>query len=147
MMRGFRPEPRLFEGFLARNVKTVKKDLKSGLARARMELDAEFGPGVCSTPTEGNAMESQKKRVRAREFVKDLRGGMDDDALMTKYALSRDQFHKLLRMAVDAGLLNSDDLYSRISLSKTAVTKAFVEMQEAVRDLSTVTAVVDRGTE
>ncbi len=78
-------------------------------------------------------MESQKRKVKAREFVADLRSGMDDDALAGKYTLTRDQFHKLLRMAVDAGLITSDELYSRISHSKTAVTRAFLEIQEAVR--------------
>jgi hypothetical protein len=78
--------------------------------------------------------------------VADLRGGMDDEALMTKYTLTRDQFHKLLRMAVDSGLIETEELYSRISHSRTAVTRAFVEMQEAVRELSTVTAVIDKET-
>jgi hypothetical protein len=95
----------------------------------------------------GSAVETQKKKIKARDFVKDLRGGMDDEALMTKYALNRDQFHKLLRMAVDSGLLTADELYSRISHSRTAVTRAFVEMQEAVRELSTVTAVIDKSTD
>jgi hypothetical protein len=80
-------------------------------------------------------MESPKKKIKAREFVADLRSGMDDDALTVKYSVTRDQFHKLLQMAVDSGLITSDELYSRISHSKTAVTRAFVEMQEAVREL------------
>jgi hypothetical protein len=91
-------------------------------------------------------MESQKRKVKAREFVGDLRGGMDDEALMTKYSLTREQFHKLLRMAVDSGLIETEELYSRISHSRTAVTRAFVEMQEAVRELSAVTAVIDKET-
>ena len=92
-------------------------------------------------------MEPQKKKVKAREFVEDLRGGMDDEALMTKYTLTRDQFHKLLRMGVDSGLIKEGELYSRISHSRTAVTRAFVEMEEAVKELSNVTAVIDKGTE
>lgn len=89
-------------------------------------------------------MGPQKKKVKAREFIADLRSGMDDEALMGKYALTRDQFHKVLRMAVDSELIRLDELYSRMSHSKTAVTRAFVEMQEAVKELSTVTAVIDR---
>jgi hypothetical protein len=80
-------------------------------------------------------METQKRKIKAREFVADLRGGMDDEALTAKYSLTRDQFHKLLRAAVDSGLLTTEELYSRISHSKTAVTRAFVEMQQAVREL------------
>ena len=83
-------------------------------------------------------MESQKRKVKAREFVADLRSGMDDDALTAKYSLTRDQFHKLLRMAVDSGLIEREELYSRISHSKTSVTRAFVEMQEAVRELTNI---------
>ena len=91
-------------------------------------------------------MEQQKKKVKAREFLTDLRSGMDDEALMAKYALTSDQFHKLLRMAVDSKLIRIEELYSRMSHSKTAITRAFVEMQEAVKELSTVTAVFDRET-
>jgi hypothetical protein len=80
-------------------------------------------------------MESPKKKVKAREFVADLRCGMDDDALTAKYSLTRDQFHKLLRMAVDSGLIENQELYDRMSHSKTAITRAFVEMQQAVREL------------
>ncbi len=80
-------------------------------------------------------METQKRKIKAREFVADLRCGLDDEALTAKYSLTRDQFHKLLRAAVDSGLLTTEELYSRISHSKTAVTRAFVEMQQAVREL------------
>lgn len=83
-------------------------------------------------------MVHQKKKIKAREFVADLRSGIEDDSVMTKYSLTRDQFHRLLRMAVDSGLIDSQELYDRISHSKTAITRAFVEMQEAVRELSNV---------
>jgi flagellar hook-basal body complex protein FliE len=106
-----------------------------------------FGPSVGVTLEEGCAVEPQKKKIKAREFVKDLRSGMDDIALAEKYSINRDQFHKLLRMAVDSGLISSDELHSRISHSRTAITRAFVEMQKAVRELSTVTAVIDKVTE
>ncbi len=90
-------------------------------------------------------MESQKRKIKAVEFVADIRSGMDDDVLAEKYSLTRDQFHKLLRKAVDSGLISSDELYSRISHSRTAVTRAFVEMQDAVSALSIVTASADKG--
>ena len=92
-------------------------------------------------------MESLKRKIKAREFVADLRSEMDDSALVEKYSLTRDQFHKLLRMALDSGLISADELQSRISHSKTAVTRAFVEMHEAIQELSTVTAIVDNGTD
>lgn len=87
-----------------------------------------------------------KKKVKAREFVQDLRRGMDDVDLMTKHDLTREQLQMVLKMAVDSGLLKTEELYSRLSHSRTAVTRAFVEMQEAVRELSTVTAVIDKET-
>ncbi len=82
--------------------------------------------------------EDKGQRVRA-----DLRNGMDDEALSEKYFLTRDQFHMLLRKAVDSGLIHAEELHARLSHSRTAITRAFVEMQEAVSDLSSVTAVVD----
>ena len=92
-------------------------------------------------------MKSQKRKIKAREFVSDLRSGIDDDTLTEKYSLTRDQFHKLLRMALDSKLINADELYSRISHSATAITRAFVETQEAVKELSNVTDIVDKRTE
>jgi len=85
-------------------------------------------------------LEAQKKKVKAGEFVRDLRSGMDDEALMDKYALNRGQFHQLLRMAADSELIKTDELYSRISHSATAINRTFEEMQEAVNQLSEVTA-------
>jgi uncharacterized protein (DUF433 family) len=98
-------------------------------------VESESGPAASLTRTGGSAMESQKRKIKARDFVADLRSGLDDEALTAKYSLTRDQFHKLLRAAVDSGLLTTEELYSRISHSKTAVTRAFVEMQQAVREL------------
>jgi hypothetical protein len=95
---------------------------------------------------EDRVMGDGKKKVKAREFVEDLRKGMDDDALMTKHDLTRDQFHKVLEMAVDSGLLKTEELYARLSHSRTAVTRAFIEMQDAVKELSTITAVIDKET-
>jgi hypothetical protein len=99
---------------------------------------------ACRTLEGGGFMESRKKKVKAKEFVADLRSGMDDEALATKYSLTRDQFHKLLRMAVDSELITADELYSRISHSRTAVTRAFVEMQDAVRGLARISDGTDK---
>ncbi|MGO9569939.1 MAG: hypothetical protein ACLP5H_20600 [Desulfomonilaceae bacterium] len=78
---------------------------------------------------------TERRKIKAKEFVEDLRSGMTDESLMGKYAVSSEQFQELLRMAVDSGLISEEELHERLSVSNTAVTKAFLELQEAAQRL------------
>ncbi|MEW6111423.1 MAG: hypothetical protein AB1664_04775 [Thermodesulfobacteriota bacterium] len=73
------------------------------------------------------AIVKPKNKIRAWPFIKDLRAGMADNALMDKYKLSAGQMERVLEKLVDAGLLHELELYERTTLSDTLVTKAFVE--------------------
>ncbi len=78
---------------------------------------------------------TERRKIKAKEFVADLRGGMTDESLMEKYVVSSDQFQELLRMAVDSSLISEEELHERLSVSNTAITKAFLELQEAAQRL------------
>ena len=78
---------------------------------------------------------TERRKIKAKEFVADLRSGMTDESLMEKYVVSSDQFQELLRMAVDSSLISEEELHERLSVSNTAITKAFLELQEAAQRL------------
>jgi hypothetical protein len=78
---------------------------------------------------------SETRKIKAKEFVADLRSGMTDESLMEKYDVSSDQFQELLRMAVNSSLIGEEELRERFSAYNSAITKAFLELQEAAQRL------------
>ena len=80
-------------------------------------------------------MTTSKRKIKAKPFVRDLRNGMGDRALMEKYALSEGQLHKLLHKLVDAGAIDEMELFMRTSLSDSAISRAFVDTQCAMEEI------------
>jgi hypothetical protein len=79
--------------------------------------------------------EAMKRTIRAREVARDDHAGMGDTNLMEKYGLSAKQLEDLLRKLLDADLISHMQLFERTSLSDSQVTKAFVEVGKAVKEL------------
>lgn len=76
-----------------------------------------------------------KRKIKAKKFVRDMRNGLGDDALMKAYSLTSVQLEKVFSQLVDAGMLDEMELYMRTSISDSVVTKAFVESQLAIKEL------------
>jgi len=76
------------------------------------------------------------QRIRVREIVKDLRSGLGDSELMTKYALSEIQLESVFQKLIDADFITSVELWERSRLSDTQITKAFVEAQTAIDQIN-----------
>jgi hypothetical protein len=55
----------------------------------------------------------QKKKLSAKEIVADIWNGLDDDALMTKFGLSRKQLEAVFKKLVAAGHISQADLDAR----------------------------------
>lgn len=77
----------------------------------------------------------QKRTLKARELVKDMRSGLDDWALMRKYQLSERELQQVFQKLIDADFITSLELWERSRLSDTQITKAFVEAQKAIDEL------------
>lgn len=75
------------------------------------------------------------RRIKAREFVKDIRSGMDDPTLMKKYQLTPQKLEEVLEKLIEADFITVLELHERARLSDTQVTKAFVEAQRAIDEL------------
>jgi hypothetical protein len=75
------------------------------------------------------------RKVKATDVARDVHGGMGDTLLMEKYHLNAKQLESVLRKLVDADLITHMQLYERTSLSDSQVTRAFVDIQAAIKEL------------
>jgi hypothetical protein len=72
--------------------------------------------------------------VSAQDVVQDIKSGMDDEALMTKYGLSYRQLQRLYRKIIIGGFIPPLELAQRLCVTKSQVGEAFVEMEKVPRD-------------
>ncbi|MGB6064807.1 MAG: hypothetical protein WBG50_08355 [Desulfomonilaceae bacterium] len=68
--------------------------------------------------------------VSAHDVVQDIRSGMDDEALMTKYRLSFRQLQRVFRKIIVGGFIGPMELAERLCVTKSQVSEAFVEMKK-----------------
>ncbi|MEW6348398.1 MAG: hypothetical protein AB1646_05015 [Thermodesulfobacteriota bacterium] len=76
-----------------------------------------------------------KKKINAKDLVKDIRAGLDDDDLMLQYDLTPQELERVFGKLVEADFITVVELHERAKLSDTQVTKAFVEAQRAIDEL------------
>jgi hypothetical protein len=84
--------------------------------------------------------DSQRKhkrsiKVSAKEFLIDIRSGMDEEALMIRYGLEPRQLQSAFRQIINAGLATPMELSKRLSITKSQVREAFVEVGKAITEL------------
>ncbi|MEJ2717476.1 MAG: PilZ domain-containing protein [Deltaproteobacteria bacterium] len=65
-----------------------------------------------------------KRKIKAREFVYDLRLGMSNEELAEKYRLSSTGLRKMLRKLVDGRFVGEEEVVSRIERIEEPVTRA-----------------------
>ncbi len=73
--------------------------------------------------------------IHAKQFLVDIRSGMDDDALMVKHNLLPRHLQSAFRQLINAGLITPLELSNRLSITKSQVREAFVEMGKAIKEL------------
>jgi len=74
-------------------------------------------------------------KVSAKEFLIDIRSGMDEEALMIRYGLEPRQLQSAFRQIINAGLATPMELSKRLSITKSQVREAFVEVGKAIKEL------------
>ena len=77
----------------------------------------------------------RKIEINATQFLTDLRSGLDDEALMIKYGLLPRQLQRAFRKMIKAGHITALEISGRLEITKSQVTKAFVEMGKAIKEL------------
>lgn len=75
------------------------------------------------------------RTIDGKQFLTDLESGLDDDGLMLRYKLTPRQLQRLFRQLISAGLVTPLQLSQRLSITKSQVTEAFVEMGKAIKEL------------
>jgi rubrerythrin len=65
------------------------------------------------------------KRIKAKEFLSDMRAGMDDAGLMEKYGLSAKGILRAMTKLISEGLMSASELAARRSLAKTVYMPVF----------------------
>jgi hypothetical protein len=83
--------------------------------------------------TEGTGVMAKKRTIKAKELIKDIRGGMSDFELTKKYGLTEQEFDRVINFLVDAGLVTKRQLEERRQLSESQIIRAFVESCEDIR--------------
>jgi len=63
----------------------------------------------------------EKRKITAREVLKDIRAGVDDAALMRKFQLSAQGLQSVLNKMVQAGIVTEEELDGRVPLSARTV--------------------------
>lgn len=79
--------------------------------------------------------DKRPRKINARQILSDIKSGMDDDSLMVKYELNQRELQKVFRKLIQSGLATALELSSRLSITKSQVREAFVEMGKAIREL------------
>jgi hypothetical protein len=73
--------------------------------------------------------------IDAKKFLTDIRCGMDDEALMIRYGIQPRQLQNAFRQIINAGLASPLELSKRLSITKSQVREAFVEVGKAIAEL------------
>jgi hypothetical protein len=74
-------------------------------------------------------------RIKAKEFVRDVKSAMDDDGLMIKYGLTPEQLHSVFKQLIDMDLLSQDQITVRAQLSESKITRAFLDVQKTSEEI------------
>ena len=72
------------------------------------------------------------KKIKASEFMADVRSGVSSGDLVKKYRTTSDQLQYIFRRLVEAGLMSDLQSFDRTSLSDWDLIRAFSEESEAL---------------
>lgn len=74
-------------------------------------------------------MRAEKRKIKAKPLVNDLRLGLTDNQIMAKYGLNESQYFKVLRRLEEAGLIGEMEMFERSSLSESTVMQAMTPVE------------------
>lgn len=74
---------------------------------------------------------ARARRVSAREFLREIRSGADEEALKSKFNLTSRQYQTLLRELINAGIATPLELSNRLSVTQSQVEEVLREWEAA----------------
>lgn len=88
--------------------------------------------GAAKEIIEKRRLESSKGRtVSARDFLKEIRAGTDEETLKMKFNLTSRQFQTLLRELISAGVATPLELSDRLKITESQVAEVLTEWETA----------------
>ncbi|MBI4965000.1 MAG: hypothetical protein HY913_17125 [Desulfomonile tiedjei] len=75
------------------------------------------------------------RKIDAKRFVTDIKSGMEDESLMIRYTLTPRELQTCFRKVIEAGLMGPLELGNRLTITRSQVREAFVEMGKAIEEL------------
>lgn len=111
--------------------------------RSIQELDSDVHPEPNATDAATNPPRSAERGlldpgvrvISVNNFIRDVKQGLSDSYLMTKYSLSGKQLEFMFQRLVETGRVTLPELYERTSVYGSSITKAFVEVYNSLREL------------
>jgi hypothetical protein len=91
-------------------------------------------PKITAEPEEVTTA-TVSRTISVRLFLNDVKHGMTDEALMSKYSLNPRQLEFMYQRLVDANLMTVEQLYERVGMYGSAITKAFAEVYNSMTEL------------
>lgn len=76
-----------------------------------------------------------KRKIKARDVVKDVVEGISDPELMDKYDFSPRQLEVLFQQLVAKGLLSQGQIDARLNMAETQITRAFDDTRRSIEEL------------
>jgi DNA-binding MarR family transcriptional regulator len=74
-------------------------------------------------------------RISASEALNDIRSGLDDKSIMTKYNLTYRQLQTLFRKMIQAGYVTPLEVAERLCVTESQVFEAFDQASKASKEL------------
>lgn len=72
---------------------------------------------------------ARARRVSAREFLREIRSGADEETLKSKFGLTSRQYQGLLRELINAGIATPLELSNRLSVTQSQVEEVLREWE------------------
>lgn len=86
-------------------------------------------------PPRGGQMVKPKIKISAKEVLKDIRNGMDDESFMLKYDITFRQLQALFRKLIKAGYISPLELAERLCVTKSQITEVMDQVTRAIDEL------------
>jgi hypothetical protein len=76
-------------------------------------------------------LSKNQRMISGREFLKDVRAGLDDETIMQKYGLNQRQLQRLLRDLINAGAASILELSGRLMVTESQISELLEEVEKA----------------
>ncbi len=91
------------------------------ISAARPLLGSELNPRIAEAhrPARTTLADKTKVKIKLKDFVTDIRAGLDDESLIERHGLTETMLPKVIEQLLAAGHISDEDLLNRTMLDST----------------------------